>query len=162
VLELGSGLGLCGIVAAHISSSTILSDFDPWLVFQLQQNIEFNRNSLGNNFCEAKILDWDKLDEVKGIEAVDIIIGSEIVHEPNMGIAVFNAIDRFLKPNGLAFLMMAGSKNRYGMDKFLDCLQKSGFEWNMERISEGYKLARLENIVQEDMNEIYLHSIRKK
>jgi predicted nicotinamide N-methyase len=163
VLELGSGLGLCGLVAGHYSKEVTLTDFDPILVNQLSQNIDFNRRSLGQKYqeCKAKILDWDRLDQMEGINYSDIIIGSEIVHEPLMGISVFKCIDRFLKKGGLCVLMLASSKNRFGMDKFLECLRESGFKWTMELIPNEFKLKKLGGVVQEDMNEIYLHIIEK-
>ena len=161
MLELGSGLGLCGMVAAHYASTTVLSDFDPWLVSQISQNLSFNRRSLGNSHGKAVVLDWDRLDE-SDILPVDIIVGSEIVHEPNMGIGVFGAIMRFLKKGGSAFLMLASSQNRFGMEIFLEYLGNSReLVVKSEKIPRQFQADKLTGLVQEDMNEIWFHNIHR-
>lgn len=46
VLEIGSGLGLCGVVAGRYARSVVLTDFDPVIVRNLQYNIRCNRHLL--------------------------------------------------------------------------------------------------------------------
>jgi hypothetical protein len=46
VLEIGSGLGLCGVVAGQYARSVVLTDFDPVIVRNLQYNIRCNRHLL--------------------------------------------------------------------------------------------------------------------
>lgn len=42
VLEVGSGLGLCGIVAAHMAADVTLSDFNPVVLKALEANVALN------------------------------------------------------------------------------------------------------------------------
>lgn len=42
VLEVGSGLGLCGIVAAHMAADVTLSDFNPVVLRALEANVALN------------------------------------------------------------------------------------------------------------------------
>lgn len=46
VLEIGSGLGLCGIVAGRYARSVVMSDFDPVIVRNLEYNVRCNRHLL--------------------------------------------------------------------------------------------------------------------
>jgi hypothetical protein len=50
VLEIGSGLGLCGVVAGQYARSVVLTDFDPVIVRNLQYNIRCNRHLLRQVF----------------------------------------------------------------------------------------------------------------
>lgn len=42
VLEVGSGLGLCGLVAAHLADTVTLSDFNPVVLRALEANVALN------------------------------------------------------------------------------------------------------------------------
>lgn len=42
VLEVGAGLGLCGLVAAHLASHVTLSDFNPMVLRALEANVTLN------------------------------------------------------------------------------------------------------------------------
>lgn len=42
VLEVGAGLGLCGLVAGHIAATVTLSDFNPAVLKALEENVALN------------------------------------------------------------------------------------------------------------------------
>lgn len=44
VLEIGAGLGLCGLVAAHFADDVTLSDFNPVVLRALEGNVALNAN----------------------------------------------------------------------------------------------------------------------
>ncbi|CAM9474305.1 unnamed protein product [Choristocarpus tenellus] len=57
VLELGSGLGLCGLVAAFSAWEVTLSDFNPVVLHTLQGNVALNSRSgerLGDNVSDSR------------------------------------------------------------------------------------------------------------
>ncbi len=66
VLELGSGVGLAGIVAAHYGGATVLSDYPVDVVHNLRYNVDVNRElvnryrgrELGDAAVVAGKLDW--------------------------------------------------------------------------------------------------------
>ena len=43
VLELGAGLGLCGIVAGLMAKEVIITDYNHTVLSQLQDNVDLNR-----------------------------------------------------------------------------------------------------------------------
>ena len=83
VLELGSGVGLCGIVAAHYASLCLLTDCDGASLALLNANI--NRNShmfMPNSVVASRHLWWGKAEDEDAISAeygrFDVVIGSDI------------------------------------------------------------------------------------
>ncbi|CAN0062921.1 unnamed protein product, partial [Sphacelaria rigidula] len=49
VLEVGAGLGLCGITAAHLASTVTLSDFNPKVLRALEANVALNAGWTSNS-----------------------------------------------------------------------------------------------------------------
>lgn len=75
VIELGSGTGLCGIMAAKLGAQeVVLTDLPP-LVPLLQRNAARNRVA---NVTRAQCLDWREPNLPIGLPVPDIILGSDI------------------------------------------------------------------------------------
>ena len=117
VLELGSGTGLVGIVAAALlarilatSSSAhdvelYLTDFQPDVVANLQHNVDHNRalydlpaNCASTLSVGVAILDWRDLEAstIKG--QFDVILGSDLVYEEIHAEWMADAVSHFLSP----------------------------------------------------------------
>jgi methyltransferase-like protein 23 len=82
VLELGCGIGICGLVLnAKFKVMTILSDYDDFIIENLAQNILQNQSVLRN--CSAKKLDWDiESDILSTIPEKTLVIGADLFYNP--------------------------------------------------------------------------------
>ncbi|OAV86716.1 hypothetical protein PTTG_08437 [Puccinia triticina 1-1 BBBD Race 1] len=123
VLELGSGTGLVGLTASQILASilssfssmeptdveVILTDYHPEVLDNLRHNLELNRprhtlpagcpSTLNVNVMK---LDWRELESSElthaGLAgAFDVVLGSDLVYEPEHAVWASNAVRYFLK-----------------------------------------------------------------
>jgi len=142
VLELGAGCGLVGLVAAGIASEqkreaivventqilcpVVITDFNPKVLENLEQNICLNDLSQdahvakldfytqdGDNYCGGWI-------DGSGAQhaPVDVLLAADVICKPEDATAVANTIYDALKPGGMAILVSADSKHRFGVDRF--------------------------------------------
>jgi len=160
VLEIGSGLGLLGISASQFAEEVVLTDYNDSLVANISSNIRLNGWKTRQK-CSAKILDWDHLDQCEVEGNFDFVIGSEIVHEPFMGVGVANAIEKFLKPGGSAIILNGSSHNRYGVDKFKECLANKGYTVTLEKVPQEFKESKLCGLVEETMIVLEMYHVSK-
>ena len=163
VLEIGSGLGLPGIVAAAVArtASCTLSDFNPKIVANLEKNVDINAvyfSNHGNDHSKPNCtrLDWDNLASLHSSEeeeeddderstskqlpqpgSVDVILGSDIICQDSDCIGICRTIVHFLKPQtGKAVFICGGTKNRYGIDKFPAACQENGLVLESSPVGE--------------------------
>lgn len=98
VLEIGSGLGLVGIVAACQGYDVTLTDYNPHALAFIHANANLN----GCEQLTVQQLDW-KAPELEGL--FDFIVGSEIVYRDEDIELLAALFKRFLKPNGRVLLV---------------------------------------------------------
>jgi ribosomal protein L11 methylase PrmA len=109
VLELGSGPGLCGIVAAMHANAVVLSDYIPQLLNTMKENIKLNTPMpiSNKNKIYTTLIDFNATDRVAVPEflkdGVDIIIGSEVNYYPEVAKILANAINLYLKTDGVFY-----------------------------------------------------------
>jgi predicted nicotinamide N-methyase len=75
VLELAAGLGLPGIVAAHMAREVIISDYMPEAVSVMQSSVALN----GLSNVQCRLLDWNGL---PADPDADVLLLSDINYEP--------------------------------------------------------------------------------
>jgi predicted nicotinamide N-methyase len=162
VLEIGSGLGLPGILAAAVADteSCTLSDFNPKIVANLQKNVDINDvyfSGLGRPGPTCTRLDWDHLDALRGTGradkaddfgrdgdvqlppcgSVDMMLGSDIICQDSDCIGICRTLVHFLKPGtGTAVFICGGTRNRYGIDKFPAACKAAGLALEMGPVGE--------------------------
>ena len=134
VLELGAGCGLSGLVAANLQpKSIILSDFNPTVLDNLQQNIALNNantaRAIGLDFyqqCETSSSSgWIDMDgEVHS--AVNVIVAADIICQYQDSVAAATTIRNALLPDGIAIVICADAKHRFGVESFASECQKLG------------------------------------
>jgi len=145
VLELGSGLGLCGLVAGTFGNckSVHLTDFHPMVVANCRFNLELNGlESMGTAFA----LDWEAPDEVlesvgptsnDGSGQYDVVIGSDIVCQPEDCSSIARILSQFLKPSGVAIFVLGSPESRYGVAEFPQTLRNLGFKVELKDEYDG-------------------------
>jgi len=121
VLEIGAGVGLCGLVASKVGSSrTVITDFHCNVVDNIQYISCINRLA-----CEAEILDWEnpRID----LGEFDLIIGSDIVCQSSDCDLIAGVLLKIFKPCTVAWITLGSADSRYGVEDFKPVLESRGF-----------------------------------
>lgn len=114
VLELGAGLGLPSLVAAHCGADVTTTDYHPDVEFYFKRNC---RHSLVD--CHYERLNWR--DNEKHYEPFDVVIGSDVLYESKHPKEVALGLLRYVKKDGLIILSDPG---RAYLQKFLDAMKQ--------------------------------------
>ena len=132
VLEVGAGVGTCGILAAKLGARSVtLSDFEEPLLEALDRSVVENGCAAT---CSARALDWRRELEraptpttnprraLADDEVFDVIIGSDVLYEREHVLALPACVDRRLAADGACWLVNA---SRYaGMfEELVDALR---------------------------------------
>lgn len=121
VLELGAGLGLAGVVAAGQGANVTQTDHDVAALDACARTARLN----GIDGIKLAVGDWhDWRDDTR----YDLVIGADVVYEPESHAAVLSILDRNLKPEGRALLADPG---RTRLDEFIARAERSG--WRSQR-----------------------------
>lgn len=88
ILEVGCGLGLASLVAHNHGADITASDYHPMAEKFMLKNISLNK------FAPIKfeVINWSKIDNTLG--KFDLIIGSDVLYEPNHPMLLANFIER--------------------------------------------------------------------
>jgi len=153
VVELGSGCGLTGLVAAGIQSnggpdfgehSVTLTDFNPTVLENAQRNISLNDL---DHVATTSELDFYKqsgtadrwLDGTgDSRDQVDVVLAADMICQPDDSIAAANALHDTLKPGGIAFSICADSKHRFGVDSFAEQCKRAGLIVETTNVADMY------------------------
>ena len=167
VLEIGSGLGLCGLVAGFFAASVVLSDVNVHALEALKRSIALNLTSIrqyekphprygclwepkGVQVCT---LDWNTLPEegnppMAALPEVlqqpfDVIIACDSVISESDAEGFVKVLKAFLKPNGVGYMAMPPPSARWGVEHVIPTLERG-----------EYAITRLP--LTEDMTELRL------
>jgi len=147
VIELGSGCGLPGIVASFFADETVLTDYLPQVLENLQYNVslncgeeeESNEQDEDGKSEDAKLkvkaarvihLNWDEIDNDptngEKVEPVDILIGSELTYSDLSVDSLIKVITKFMKRDGIFYEVL--SDDRDGVSLFIEKIKKVGID----------------------------------
>jgi len=108
LLELGAGIGLCGICAAAMSPNlhVTITDGDATILRLAQKNMELNAERYVSEPV-IKALDWDSLGANMAEAATfQVVMGSDIVYEGVNNVTLWEAVDWALDATpGAQFLL---------------------------------------------------------
>ena len=118
LLELGSGVGLSGLVAAIKGARVTFSDYVPEALHIARLNAI--ANGVQQEDAEFKILDWE-FPSLRG--QFDMIIGSEILYEYFFHSSLSDLILSALREDGVLLL---ADRHRMVVDRFIGRLIRKG------------------------------------
>jgi len=129
IMELGSGCGLTGLVAAFAvcNSKVIQTDVSDVVLDNLQRNIELN--DLLDRVCTAKLDFYQQIGEESEVgwidgqdgtvhQTVDVILAADVICKDADAFALAHTLRRSLAASGKAFIVCATANHRFGVDKF--------------------------------------------
>ena len=153
ILEVGSGLGRCGLLAHHLSpenATTVLTDGDTDTLKQLRENVQYNAKveDEGNNL--SKQLLWgekyaqsfllNEQPEENDERKFDFILGSDLIYVQSVIRPLFETVRILLNDKKDSKFLMAHCARREGnevdLHMVLDVADKEGFTYE-EVIKDG-------------------------
>mmetsp|Transcript_15960 Transcript_15960/g.33379 ORF Transcript_15960/g.33379 Transcript_15960/m.33379 type:complete len:303 (+) Transcript_15960:68-976(+) len=155
ILEVGSGLGRCGILAHHLShdnATTILTDGDTDTLKQLRDNVQRNvtgeecgnqvfcRQLLwGEKFANQFLREQQQQQQQKGDDKAveekrfDVILGSDLLYVQSVIRPLFETVRVLLNDKGHSKFVMAHCSRRIGnevdLSMVLDVANDEGFTY---------------------------------
>ena len=112
MVELGSGRGLAGLVAAIRAKSCLLTDNDGEAVELLQQTIESNELELAAATVSTQQLDWRDVHNGK-VPPMDLVLGSDIAYYFYLLRPIMDTARAFMDANARpSTLVVLGQANR--------------------------------------------------
>lgn len=122
VLELGTGLGLCGIVAAKLGASVVQTDYDVRALELAVGNARLNHVPPPFQF-QADWRDW------RHEERYEVILGSDLFYDRQLHTPLLHVLQSALLPDGV--LLLADPWRDAGWE-FGDLLLRSGWQVDLQ------------------------------
>jgi predicted nicotinamide N-methyase len=152
VLELGAGLGLCGILAHHLqAANAVLTDGDTDALKFMRANVATNCSNNGvdeatrtdDRTIQCRQLVWgdnDRVDDLKKQYTDDdqgfhLVFGSDIIYVEEILDPLFQSVDRLLADGGAFWLAYA--RRNVKIDLVLETADKYGFTYETPDDTEG-------------------------
>lgn len=161
VLELGGGLGLCGILAGALGARRVyITDGDSASLTGMRENVIRN-NCYNSDGCIAcKQLRWgSKLEEFKRMTIVEggivdgrfeTIMGSDIIYVESILEPLFQTVDACLRSDGT--FILAYARRNVKIDLVFSTAHLFGFEWSQSDGEEGcFVFTRMRKRVEEEL-----------
>ncbi|CAB9505479.1 lysine methyltransferase METTL21A [Seminavis robusta] len=131
VLEVGAGVGLCGIVAYHLQASQLVStDGDLDALDNLRRNVQHNTDT---KKCTCRQMIWGKnIPEFRDSHGrFDVILGSDLFYMTRSIKPLFQTVDQLLTPGGI-FLAASPCAKQNSFEDILKLVEEEGFVWTQE------------------------------
>lgn len=150
VLEIGAGLGLCGLLVHRLvdGSDVVVTDGDSDALRQLRQNIQDNQAVDERHVLSSQQLIWGNDTATKFLEAQQgktfpLIIASDVVYSPVIVQPLWETISTLLHPKGV-FLMGYCTRRRVEVtvEGTLEAAVEAGFEYEKVDEVDGVSIFR--------------------
>ena len=138
VLELGCGLGLPSMVASHLESDVLATDFHPDVEYY------FNRNCRHSVIeCSYQRLNWRE--DADSLGKFDLVMGSDVLYEGQHPFELTQSLLRFVKPGGKILLTDPG---RTYLQRFMEAMTSEGYQEELTTLEvEGKEIFIIEYTV---------------
>ncbi|KAG1701580.1 hypothetical protein DVH05_010881 [Phytophthora capsici] len=149
IIELGSGLGLIGILASYLTDKqVVITDGDDDTIELLVANCKLN--GVDDRVQCRKLLWGVDLDQIT--DKFDTVLGADIIYEQEHVVSLFETAKYLLKPGrrsvedggkAASEFLLAYTKRNVSIDYVLDTAKSFGFEWEEPTNDEGIYTFRL-------------------
>lgn len=169
VLELGAGLGLCGILAYKIGAKQcVLTDGDTDTLKELRRNVDHNLQHVGasSSLLPCHQLRWGRnvSNFRKRYEGLfDVIMGSDIIYVEEILDPLFETVQELLSTrkqssstsvkNSEPKFLLSYARRNVNIDLVFDCAHKHGFSVLKPDNSEGVFVFTRESVPTYTTNE---------
>ena len=136
VLELGAGLGLCGIIAHRLGATHVLAtDGDVDVLQNLRHNTQCNANVDSDTNISCPQLVWGhNLSEFQRThEQQSVIIATDVIYSPKAVEPLWKTVDALLEPDGK--FLLAFCTRSVPVEDVLDEARYRGFTWSCPDIT---------------------------
>lgn len=108
VIELGSGVGVTGILCSRFCREVMLTDHNEEVLKILKKNIELHESSEKSNACGGLIaekLEWGNSDQLsqilqKHLGGFDLVLGADICFQQSNIPLLFDTVEQLLRDRG--------------------------------------------------------------
>ncbi|XP_062015123.1 uncharacterized protein LOC133731730 [Rosa rugosa] len=105
VIELGSGVGITGILCSRFCSQVVLTDHNEEVLKILNKNIELHASSDNPEYCAglaAEKLEWGNSEQISQIlqkysRGFDLILGADICFQQSSITSLFDTVEELLR-----------------------------------------------------------------
>jgi len=138
VLELGSGLGLVGILASYLTDQrVVITDGDDDTVELLVANCKLNEVA---DRVECRKLLWGE--DLEAIaDKFDILLGADIIYEQEYVVALFKTARHLMRPphgdDAGSVFVLGYTKRNVSIDYVLNTASSFELEWTTPDTDEG-------------------------
>ncbi|CAI5731732.1 unnamed protein product [Peronospora destructor] len=149
IIELGSGLGLVGILASYLTDKqVVITDGDDDTIELLTANCQLNKVE---DRVQCRKLRWG-IDLGQIEDKFDVVLGADIIYEQEHVVSLFETAKYLLKPGrhivekgdkAASEFLLAYTKRNVSSDYVLDIAKNFGFEWDEPMNDEGIYTFRL-------------------
>lgn len=157
VIELGSGVGVTGILCSKFCSEVLLTDHNDEVLEILKKNIELQSSS-GNQIStglNVEKLEWGNYDHIERIsqkyyKGFDLILGADICFQQSSIPSLFRTVEIFLRSKGgnCKFLLAYVSRAKIMDEMVVDEAVRLGMEVN-EVAGTKSVVSSLEGVIYE-------------
>ncbi|CAM9390940.1 unnamed protein product [Ectocarpus fasciculatus] len=147
ILELGGGLGLCGILCGMLRAKQVyITDGDSDSLRGMRGNVEANIPQDSESVVKCRQLRWGaRVDEfsrhiapdVRPDGRFDVIMGSDIIYVESILDPLFATVDALLTIDGMGVFILAYARRNVKIDLVFETADKFGFEWTLPDGEEG-------------------------
>lgn len=154
VLELGAGLGLCGLVAYHLGASrTVVTDGDKYALETLRFNVQQNTpsSSSSNQTTTTKIecrrLFWGKTTSIPQTEdeKFDVLLGADVIYGWNSFEPLLDTVLAWMKRTTTSQFLLSWQTRYNGVP--VDTVKSAAHDRNLSwtEVSDGIYSLRFNN-----------------